>query len=844
MSQASTPTAPPAAAVADALRIVLFGMPAAGKTSLLGALAQAAQTQEYLLHGRLGDRTQGLAELRQRVYEESPRRTAEEVAPYPVEFEPFPEDGQPPPAGPHLDAVLIDCDGRVANDLLQRRRGLPEDSPEGTLAHEVLDADALVLALDVSAPPAQIDADFAEFGRFLRLLERDRGRRAEVGGLPVFLVLTKCDLLAQPGDSPADWMERIEERKRQVGRRFQDFLARKEKEEGPLPFGGIDLHLWATSIKRPALAGAPERPREPYGVAELFRLCFESGAAFRHRQQRSNRLLLWTVAGAAAVAAGLLLLVLLLPLFRREEQPVELQNKVASFFGAQGQTVAERLRGDLPQLEQKIAVLTELRKDPHFGRLPEETRQTVTERLGELEGYVRYLKKLNQARRPASARNQRDLEEMKDVLKDKTGSGLAVPREEWAQTRAGRLHDQLLADLEALRRAVEEVVRWYNRQRGSANELRAFAQRQPGAEASVNWPAWQADVGQLLAAADKPPFREAELVPGAEAVTYATVFEFPPVQEARAEWVGARRQLERVRDLSAALGLGGEVRDRPPLLKFGANFTAAEARGRLQELQKVYPQFEDEFVLRGLPEAVRGDIRQAAQTSYEHLLEAGRAVVQRRLQDAAPGDEETPARWQALRRWLAEPEELSAWRVLARVLVRLQDPDRAVPDPVTELASFLGRDRFELTFKRLTLEVPDRWDVRPAGKLSIYHQPAGKDRITLEFEETDRLSRRPGVTTYTFRPADGRSLTFTPGEQIWAVLPVRSGGGKEQVLTWSRVRSNVYRFERLSRAPRLHRPGQDSIEGEIAEGVVLSVPPGDGELPRVPDLVPFVQLKR
>ena len=42
-----------------------------------------------------------------------------------------------------------------------------------------------------------------------------------------------------------------------------------------MPFGQIDLHLWATAVKRPALAGSPPRPREPFGVAELFRLCRE-----------------------------------------------------------------------------------------------------------------------------------------------------------------------------------------------------------------------------------------------------------------------------------------------------------------------------------------------------------------------------------------------------------------------------------------------------------------------------------------------------------------------------------------------------------------------------------------
>src|SRR5919108_1172472 len=179
MSQAASPTAP-APERADDLHLVLFGMPGAGKTSLLGALAQAAQVQEHLLHGRLNDRSHGLAELRQRTYDEPARRTAEEVVPYPVEFVSFDPDGKGPqkPVG----AVLIDCDGRAANDLLVRRETLEEDSPEGTLAHEVADADALVLVIDASAPPEQVEADFTEFDKFLRRLEQSRGRKTEVTG--------------------------------------------------------------------------------------------------------------------------------------------------------------------------------------------------------------------------------------------------------------------------------------------------------------------------------------------------------------------------------------------------------------------------------------------------------------------------------------------------------------------------------------------------------------------------------------------------------------------------------------------------------------------------------------
>src|SRR5579864_9200793 len=63
--------ATPAATAQDAgaVRIVLFGMPDAGKSSLLGALAQAAQTQEHLLNGHLTDLSQGLAELQRRLYD-------------------------------------------------------------------------------------------------------------------------------------------------------------------------------------------------------------------------------------------------------------------------------------------------------------------------------------------------------------------------------------------------------------------------------------------------------------------------------------------------------------------------------------------------------------------------------------------------------------------------------------------------------------------------------------------------------------------------------------------------------------------------------------------------------
>ena len=292
---------PPPAIPRSAVRIVLFGMPDAGKSSLLGALAQAARLQEHVLNGHLSDVGQGLAELRQRLYEGTPRQTAEEVMPFPVAYESF-----APSANGRLQAVLIDCDGRIANDLLSHRRTLGADKSHGELGEAILNADAVVLAVDAAAGTPQVETDLAEFVRFLHLLEQNRGLRTEIGGLPVFLVLTKCDLLAQTKDSLTLWIERIEARKRQVGQRFEEFLARSRRHAAP--FGSIDLHPWATAVKRPALEDTPPRPQEPYGVAELFRQSFEQARTYRNRQQRSGRRLLWTVAGtggALALLAGL-----------------------------------------------------------------------------------------------------------------------------------------------------------------------------------------------------------------------------------------------------------------------------------------------------------------------------------------------------------------------------------------------------------------------------------------------------------------------------------------------------------------------------------------------------------
>src|SRR6516165_1486952 len=75
-------------------RILLFGMPHAGKTSLLGALGRAAEIQEQLLNGRLTGFSSELPELAKRLYTEGLQPATEEIVSYSVRFDPLHTAGQ------------------------------------------------------------------------------------------------------------------------------------------------------------------------------------------------------------------------------------------------------------------------------------------------------------------------------------------------------------------------------------------------------------------------------------------------------------------------------------------------------------------------------------------------------------------------------------------------------------------------------------------------------------------------------------------------------------------------------------------------------------------------------
>jgi GTPase SAR1 family protein len=521
-----------------AYRIVLFGMPEAGKSSLLGALAQAAQSQEHALSGKLIDRSHGLMELQRRLYEDRPRETLEEVVPYPIVLEPFPtKDGAP--AAQATEAVFFDCDGRAANELLARKDALTGDLSRRALAQAILGADTLILCVDVSLEATQLKLEFTQFARFLRVLERSRGQRTEVGGLPVYLVLTKCDLLAKPTDNSAQWMDHIEERKRTVHQKFQEFLAQQAARE-QIAFGKIDLHVWATAVKRPALVDAPAKGKEPYGVAELFRQCLDSARGFRQRRQKATQRLGLALGALGVLVAFMTLLGLFFVATQRETEISRFEKEIRTFRAAHNESPADRLR------EPRDLALKELKsfvKNPLFDKMPEDLRQYVTGHVKELEAYDRYMRKFEEYRKkenlptaPRDAQSDEELVKLAEALKL-----FPVPEEykaAWEGTEAGRREREWPAEIEVMQRQVKVAVERFDKLAKLASDY-------------INYPETGSIKGrkdilvEISATLDNFPLlahRPEMRVPGSR-VTYGDILRFERVARRYAEWKEQRQKL-------------------------------------------------------------------------------------------------------------------------------------------------------------------------------------------------------------------------------------------------------------------------------------------------------------
>jgi hypothetical protein len=524
MSEATLPVVEQADA--KPLHLVLFGLPSSGKSSLLGALAQAAQ-------GQLNEPGEGLSSLRTALYQGKTKPTTEEVIDYPVSFAAS--------GSPAREVVLVDCNGRAVSEILS---GPLENRPRrGSLARKVKDADTLILVADGAADAAQLQRDFGQFAAFLRLFEQNRSARAEVAGLPVYIVLTKCDLLAKKTDTASAWMQRIEERKRQIDQGFHKYLSQQENREG-LAFGKIDLQVWATAVGRPALADRPARPDEPYGVAELFRQCLEAAVAFHGRRRKASRRLKITVSGIAGLAIFMLLLATGVYLTRPGPEVAALENSLSSLLLPDGAKAADRLK---EPLDDKLAKLKKVRKDKYFSQLPPDRQSQVDHAIAEIEAYLKFNKEfLDQVQDPRLARNEADLAAIEKSL-----SAIALPKDQaaaWKDTRVGRRPQLWASDIAILRNEVDNTIAWINQQIPKNKELQQEGYRLLGMS-DISAKDYQAWLGRYKEYMDKSwPHPAGARLPGASGMTYETVYRFDRVEKAQQGWEQAKKKLKDIRN--------------------------------------------------------------------------------------------------------------------------------------------------------------------------------------------------------------------------------------------------------------------------------------------------------
>jgi hypothetical protein len=283
-------------------------------------------------------------------------------------------------------------------------------------------------------------------------------------------------------------------------------------------------------VKRPALADGPPRPREPFGVAELFRQCLEFSNRFHQRRQHSSQRLAWTLTGTAAVLLGLGALAAFLIVSRLEGAAGRLEAKVEKFQVRDQERTPAGWHGSL---KSDLNELTLLANDPRFDQLPESKKEFVHRRLQELTAYQGYEKSLDQIGDPKDARNEAQLKQIEAKL-----TQLAPPEEyDWHQTEASRRRDNWIQDCQDIEDAIGRLKSQYEEliQKGRgvldhkneanlprrAKEVLDFARSYPDPERDKNRP-----------------------VKESARVTYGVVFGIASVENVYLQWKKIREELE------------------------------------------------------------------------------------------------------------------------------------------------------------------------------------------------------------------------------------------------------------------------------------------------------------
>lgn len=835
-------------------RLLLFGHPGSGKSSLLGALVRAAETQGEVLGAEVVDTTHQLTPIRDHLYAGTAFKTTRtELVCDPIGLCPLRTNPNPDTVPSAVE--LIDCDGIAATSLLRNPDSLAGAGDRSALASAVVQADLLVLVVNAGASDSELRAAFEDFLAFLERLQGGKEFRREVGGFPVFVVLSQCDRLALKGDTRSQWEGRVRGNLRRVTNRFNEFLeehsAALDEDTPYLPFGSVNLQEYAVAVRRPACYGDSGVTNEPYGVAELFRDAFAAAKSHRDRARASDRRLLATVWALIAAVGVLISGVMAMAVFQPPPADPGLADRVR-VYEIQEAPAAVRLAEKT--ITRNKRTLTRFRDDPGFFSLPEDLRTFVEGRLREINDYQSYSIRLAAVAAPAESRSLDDLDRIQTVL---TTEAALPPEYTWADTEAAQLRDKWLADVPLIRQAEGRWQEWYLGLVNQATGLtltRSFEGN------------WRGRVEAMDAVSSRLPWNPADPIPGSatvpqsrgEPVPLRVPYEFDRVYQARRDWEFQRSRLFHLRDLAGTLGLtaeGSRILVVPPPGP-GVDSRSlpadrlADLRRQFPRPSELYPRLEGEkagpdlgavgpiafpeWTLTNFPEPGRTILTSRAREEFANATLYTRSLILTRL-GVVPEIADTTDGWSRVADALDRPP-LSDWGRLLHVFARLENP--RAPDPGAELATFLRAKEFDIDLTGLELAIPLTLRIPrvvPTGPVTITITPRRGGSPQKRTYKLSGEGMQQGLAML-YRFGSDAGFIYRPGDGLRAEVPVRSG---DQVFTlvWEEGLTRTYQVDRLGREPRLVRDGDQS---EPATGVILA-PALGSTMPRVPVLLPDVR---
>lgn len=805
------------------LRVVFFGPPRSGKSALLvafGDIASVGAEEEpvELAVGPQPSDAAGREVIRRMVSVDLPDSDLRGTS-----------------------VTLIDCDGEAAGRLLGDTTALTRPRVRDALLDAIRSAEALVVTVDATDTEGEIDALLANLKLFLQSLREGRAFGREVGGLPVFLTLTKCDLLYRAGMGPSEWAAAVEARLKEVRGRFDE---RFGTEDGAL-FGNIAVHHLATAAtlpKLPSFRYSADASGQFHGD-ELVRDVLEAASEYRDRRRQSRRRLNWTV----TAALGLLALMLIgFALLATVGEPGPVQALALRVRQAQEQEGPPEVRLADRNFARNRARVQELRAAPYFAALPADLREWVAAREREFGAYAEYRQRFQPPQlSPAEIRTATALTDLTAAL---TGD-LAPPEgyaKEWAKTEAAQLRDKWAKDRDLLVKAGDDVHSWY---RGLISRSTALM------TVEVPDAAWREKVTALLADGAAPPWNPAAPVPDSPAVsvrrgqplTYAAAFDFERSDVARQDWEFAGRKIADLRDLTDALGLTADPA-RP-----GAPLDLPEPAGepatslplgteRWQSIRDRFPRAAGgtaNWSASYFPDPVRKELARRSRVAADTALRHIRRMILAEM--TTPGRTDTHADWLKLADGLLAKPELQDWSQLLQLLQRCADLEKPnAPPPVADLMAFVKKPAFEWSPTGADVFLPNALltdAYAPDGNLTITITPErGPPRVTT-FGGTKAGERTAAGVPYRFtRDPKSAALVYHPGDTLTAELPVKAAAAKYKLL-WTAGGTVTYQFDRLTREPVLEPAGGRQTP---ATGVTLTWLPAK-EAVTVPELLPMLK---